>query len=38
MIKRDVKRKVDNWIKDGKSAFLLTGARQIGNNVKLKIM
>ena len=30
MIKRFVKKTIDEWITDGKSAFLLTGARQIG--------
>ena len=30
MIKRFVKKTIDEWITNGKSAFLLTGARQIG--------
>lgn len=36
MIRRDVKVKVENWIKEGKSAFLLTGARQIGKTYLIR--
>ncbi len=38
MMYRKISENIKNWILNGKDAFLLTGARQVGNNVKLKIM
>ena len=38
MIKRHIQSKIDKWIQDGNNALLVTGARQVGNNVKLRIM
>lgn len=36
MINREIRKKVDNWIVDGKNAFLLTGARQIGKTYLIR--
>lgn len=33
MIDREMKTTINNWILQGKEAFLLTGARQIGKHI-----
>ncbi len=38
MIKRYIQSEIERWIQDGNNALLVTGARQVGNNVKLRIM
>ena len=36
MIDREMKTKINNWILQGKEAFLLTGARQIGKKYLIR--
>ena len=36
MIDREMKTTINNWILQGKEAFLLTGARQIGKTTLIR--
>ena len=36
MIERKIKGTINNWIENGKDAFLLTGARQIGKTYLIR--
>ena len=36
MIDREMKTTINNWILQGKEAFLLTGARQIGKTYLIR--
>ncbi len=38
MLKRKIEDKINYWINNDNKALLIDGARQVGNNVKLKIM
>ena len=36
MLRREMEQKLQRWLKEGKAAFMLTGARQIGKTYLIR--